>query len=319
MGLVVEPGKTAFILGGGGLRGICHAAVLKTAENYGIIPDKIYGNSVGALVGASFIAEGCRTWPLLHTFFSIRKPSHVFKFKSAFDFIANFGMPSVIYRPDGLRKLIAKINVEALLSKPQEFIAVATHIPSGKVVYFSTRDPEIIAEPIKLLMAIKASASPIGIFEFEVIEYHGECQVYADGAYKRPLPIKKAIEDGCNTIVVSRCHSDLLQIHDDIVSIWKKKFVHRLVYGFGLLHNAHEKDEITMIRKDYPHVNLIVIEPDWLPDTLTMDSGKHGDFEAVMRRHVPIAERELAPLRDYIQTKKISSSEPSATNQPSDA
>lgn len=49
--------RIGFALSGGGIKGLCHAGVLKALEEYGIYPDIISGVSAGAIVGALY-ADG---------------------------------------------------------------------------------------------------------------------------------------------------------------------------------------------------------------------------------------------------------------------
>ena len=49
-----KPFKTGIALSGGGVKGLCHAGVLKALEEAGIKPDIISGVSSGALVGALY-------------------------------------------------------------------------------------------------------------------------------------------------------------------------------------------------------------------------------------------------------------------------
>ena len=52
-----KPYKTGIALSGGGIKGMCHAGVLKALEEVGIKPDIISGVSAGAIVGALY-ADG---------------------------------------------------------------------------------------------------------------------------------------------------------------------------------------------------------------------------------------------------------------------
>ena len=49
-----KPYKIGIALSGGGVKGLCHAGVLKALEEFGIKPDIISGVSAGALVGALY-------------------------------------------------------------------------------------------------------------------------------------------------------------------------------------------------------------------------------------------------------------------------
>ena len=52
-----KPYRTGIALSGGGIKGLCHAGVLKALEEVGIKPDIISGVSAGAIVGALY-ADG---------------------------------------------------------------------------------------------------------------------------------------------------------------------------------------------------------------------------------------------------------------------
>ena len=54
-----EPGsrpKVALVLSGGGAKGIAHIPIIEALESYGIPIDKIYGTSMGALIGGLYAA-----------------------------------------------------------------------------------------------------------------------------------------------------------------------------------------------------------------------------------------------------------------------
>ena len=52
-----KPYRIGIALSGGGIKGLCHAGVLKALEEQGIKPDILSGVSAGAVVGA-FYADG---------------------------------------------------------------------------------------------------------------------------------------------------------------------------------------------------------------------------------------------------------------------
>ena len=52
-----KPYKIGIALSGGGIKGMCHAGVLKALEEAGVKPDIISGVSAGAIVGALY-ADG---------------------------------------------------------------------------------------------------------------------------------------------------------------------------------------------------------------------------------------------------------------------
>ena len=54
--LDVKRPSLALVLSGGGAKGIAHIAVLKAFEEHGIPIDRIYGTSMGALIGGIYAA-----------------------------------------------------------------------------------------------------------------------------------------------------------------------------------------------------------------------------------------------------------------------
>lgn len=50
--------KVCFALGGGGARGLAHVGVLKALSEVGIVPDRIVGTSMGAVIGAMYAECG---------------------------------------------------------------------------------------------------------------------------------------------------------------------------------------------------------------------------------------------------------------------
>src|SRR3990167_7184834 len=315
-----HPGKTGVVLGGGGCVGIIQLEALQAIEENGIPIHYFSGGSVGAINAAGFLQEGCsvrrlnRVWYFLKEpseIFQLRISSHVFKaLKGAswMDYATMRVLKKIvqavfkaesIYRADGVLRLIGNnIDTEKLFNQPQQFFVTVTDDAKGKVVYFSKDDPEMRENPINFLLAIYASCAIPGVLPKAVIRYHGELRTYIDGAYRRPLPIKKAIDDGCDTIIVIRCHSDktLKPIPLEMASA--------LSEGVGRLHHNVEKDEIKLMRERYPDKTIIAIEPEWLPDTLSTVSWKKGDFVKARKAIRPVVDRELAPLIKYFKERR---------------
>lgn len=308
MGLIIEPKKTALILGGGGYVGIFQLGALKIIEENKIPIDEVIGVSVGSLNGAAFLMRDFSTKELSYIWHRvIQKPSTVFQYQSALYFMWKLGVPESIYRQEPLRRLVARIDSQKLIEHPKEFIAATTHMPSGKITYFSSKDPKIIAEPVKMNLAIMASCSIQPAFPGVLIEHKGEIGTYIDGAYKRPLPIKKAVEDGCDTVIVVRCHANTL------IKPLPPRWDGALNESIGLFVNGREKDEINYaherIKEGKWNVNLFVIEPDDLPETLDTNSFKkteyHNDFVIGENEGKRAAASVLQPLIEHYRNQKI--------------
>ena len=315
-----QPGKIGVVLGGGGCVGIIQVEALQVIEENNIPVSYFIGGSVGAINEVGFVQEGCsvkRLNPVWHSLkepselFQLRISSHVFKAlrnASWKDYATLRVLKMVvqavfkaesIYRADGILRLVGmNIDTAKLFNRPEQLFVTVTDDATGKVVYFSKDDPEIRATPINFLLAIYASCAIPGVLPKAAIRYQGELRTYIDGAYRRPLPIKKAIEDGCDTVIVIRCHSDktLKPIPWELAPA--------LSDGVGRLHHNAEKDEIKLMREKYPNKTIIAIEPEWLPDTLNTVSWKRGDFIRARRAIRPVVERELALLIQYFKRER---------------
>jgi len=299
---LIQPGKTAVVGGGGGFFGAFQVGCLKIIEKYKIPIDEGVCVSVGAIDVASFFADNCSAKNLEKIYRSLT-PSQVFERESISHILWTRGKIEAFYKMEPLIKLVGdNLNARKLIEQPKEFIATATHVPSGKVAYFSNKDPEIIADPLKMLLAIIASCAIPTAFRSVHIRYKGSYQEYIDGAFRRPLPILKAIRDGCNTIIVLRCHSD------KIVRPMPRWAPQRVVWSLSLTTNGVEKDEIALMKKEQA-VNLFVLEPEQLPSTLNTVSFAKGDIEKAIAEGERIALRELAPLIEYYQSRSVATGE----------
>lgn len=318
-----KPGKIGMVLGGGGCVGVIQVEALQVVEENGISIHYLIGGSVGAINAAGFLQEGCSVrrlnlvWHYLKEpseIFQLRISSHVFKaLKNASwrDYATLRVLKKVvqavfkaesIYRADGILRLIGNnIDTVKLFDQPQQFFVTVTDDATGKVVYFSKDDQEMRENPINFLLAIYASCAIPGVLPKAAIRHRGKLRTYIDGAYRRPLPIKKAIDDGCDTVIVIRCHSDktLKPIPWEMASA--------LSEGVGRLHHNAEKDEIKLMRERYPDKTIIAIEPEWLPGSLSTVSWKKGDFLKARRAIRPVVERELAPLIQYFKSAEAES------------
>lgn len=175
--------KTALVLSGGGAKGSVQFGILKYLYEKGLRPDVIYGTSVGSLnaAGLSFIGiDGLeKVWS------SIQKMSDVFKF----NWKVLIGKASGIYNGAPLRKIIQDVvsnNEPHILA-----YSCAVSLYSGEIGYFSCHDEHYVA-------ATLASSSVPVLTE--------DVNGWVDGGVREQTPLKKAIEDGADKIVVVLCN-----------------------------------------------------------------------------------------------------------------
>ena len=84
-------------------------------------------------------------------------------------------------------------DYEAFLSAPCEFITGVTDVKTGRPAYFPKQP--LIEQQCRLLRA----SSAIPLFS-PIVEFRGE--KYLDGGTSDPIPVRKALADGCGKVIV---------------------------------------------------------------------------------------------------------------------
>ena len=172
-----KPYKIGIALSGGGIKGMCHAGVLKALEEQGIVPEILSGVSAGAIVAALY-ADGYKPDEIATLFeeisfrqmTKIRIPNGGFFKTDVFqDFLNN--------------KLRAKTFEE--LSMPLR--VVATDLDKGQSVVFSSGS---------LIDPIVASCSVPVLFSPKLIDGVN----YVDGGVLKNLPVS-TIRDECDIVI----------------------------------------------------------------------------------------------------------------------
>lgn len=268
--------KTAFVLSGGGAKGSYQAGVIYQLLNKSIVPNVIYGTSVGSINGAAMSylsAEEIKEMWLTLKDHEVVWPTGFMKYLAWPKVLTSGGFYSLKPLEQSLKKLFAgRIhNIEAQ--------SCYVDLKSGSAVYCSnfkvTQD-----EFIKSVLA--SSAIPCLM----------EDQNYAvDGGVRHHTPIEKAIEDGADVIYVLLCRP-----YSKTLPPWKpaNKLPRILEVGFRAIDDvmSHEifLNDIEMLlhyNQHHEYFNRKKIEfhlyaPDrfWM-DTVEFDSIKiKNAFEA---------------------------------------
>lgn len=174
--------KTAVVLSGGGAKGSVQFGMLKYLVEQGLQPDAIYGTSVGSLNAAGYSHVGMDG---LEDFWeSIKARKDVFKFNWKTLIFLSQG----VFHAGPLRKLVVAATVGKTPTIP--CFACSVNLATGEVVYTEARDPAYVDQ-------VLASSSVPGL-----CEPVGE---YVDGGIRECTPLKKAIDDGADRIVVIMC------------------------------------------------------------------------------------------------------------------
>ena len=172
-----KPYNLGIALSGGGIRGMCHAGVMKALEEYGIKPDIISGVSAGAIVGALY-ADGYSPDEIAGFF------EHVEFRKMTKVKIPNGGFFGI----ESFEKFMAvKLRAKTFEELKIPLRIVATNLDKGQSVVFTSGN---------LLEAIIASSTFPVLFTPKVI--NGEN--YIDGGVFKNFPVS-IIRDDCEKII----------------------------------------------------------------------------------------------------------------------
>ncbi|NLP47413.1 MAG: patatin family protein [Clostridiales bacterium] len=173
---------------GGGMRGVYGAGVLDCFLEHGLDFDYCLGVSAGSANIASFLAKQKERGLRFYTVHAADR-----RFMSLRNFMKTksyFGL-DFIYRT--LTDELDPIDYDTLLSSKSKIRVVATRADNGKPHYFTNEDfQKNNSEVLKASCALPMACLPV--------EIKGE--LYFDGGVADPIPVKKALDDGCDKLVV---------------------------------------------------------------------------------------------------------------------
>ena len=185
---------TAFVFAGGGSRGSAQIGMLQALTARGIVPDAIYGASVGAINAAGFAGDasvsGVERMADLWRQITREDVFPQGRFPSPWRF---FQQRQSVFPNDGVRRIIQSgLLFERIEDSPVHLEVVATALTDGRTQWFD-RGP---AEP-----AILASAALPALLPPVVVD--GEA--FIDGGVVDNVPIGRAIDQGATRIFVLLC------------------------------------------------------------------------------------------------------------------
>ena len=203
--------SVAVVLSGGGAKGIAHVAVLQKIEEMGIPIDRVYGTSMGALVGGIYAAgytpkelEKMMLENDLSTLFNSLLSSGYNEVLEPYDFNRNNVLSLSLEK--GIGETTGLIDDYMILNYLYEYLGnIPQDIDFDKDLPVSYRcnatnmlnGEDHVFENGSLIEAIRASISiPIA---FEPVST-GEA-VYMDGGLANNMPVSLAVEDGYDIII----------------------------------------------------------------------------------------------------------------------
>jgi len=180
--------RSAVVLQGGAMRGVISAGAMVPMEALGFTEgfDAVYGSSAGALNGAYLLANQAAFGASVYyrdvanrRFINFLRPRKVLDMDFVFDEVV------------GSR---SRLDVARIRSNRTPLHVVVTDARTGEEAVHSSHDPGI-----DVLTALKASAA-VPILYDRTVALNGSH--YVDGSLVNPLPVERAIRDGCTDILV---------------------------------------------------------------------------------------------------------------------
>mgnify|MGYP002573237426 CR=1 FL=1 len=179
--------KRGLVLEGGGMRGIYTIGVLDLFDEYGIWFDYVIGVSAGACNGASFVS-GQRGRSLRINTGYLRDKRYL-GLQSFVKTKSLFGMDFIFREiPDRLDPF----DYKAFHAAPCEFVVGVTDVQTGGTVYFGKESMQGQCDVLRASSSIPVFSPPVAI----------QGREYLDGGTTDAIPVRKALADGCDSLVV---------------------------------------------------------------------------------------------------------------------
>lgn len=208
--------KVGLALGGGVARGFAHIGAIRTLVRNGIEPDIIAGTSIGAVVGAAYLAgklDEMEDWA---------RSLNRFRILSYFDLrVRSAGLIGGDRLVRTLEQHLGDLTFDQLRA---EFLAIATDMVTGHEIWLR-RGP--------VVPALRASFSLPGIFAPAI--HDGRWLI--DGALVNPVPVSACRAMGAQMTIAINLNTDIIGMS----SAYRGTVP--VVAGFDLLDQQHETAE----------------------------------------------------------------------------
>ncbi|MGE0426344.1 MAG: patatin-like phospholipase RssA [Reyranellaceae bacterium] len=206
--------RIGLALGSGSARGWSHIGVIDALGEAGIEPDIVCGTSIGALVGAAYVAgrlAALREWAQAVTWRQIVRLLDVR--------LSGGGLI------DGRRivALLGQLGVDGPIEgRTRQYAAVATDLASGREVWLRSG---AIDEAVRASIALPGILSPVRV----------DGQWLVDGGLSNPVPVSVCRALGADVIVAVNLNDDLVgrRVGDDAAAASSHpEFLERVIEQF---------------------------------------------------------------------------------------
>lgn len=272
--------KTAIIDVGGGYRAIFGAGVLDRCLEDGITFDSCYGVSAGSANLTSFLAGQHGRNHTFYTQYAFRKEyASTENFLKDRNFVDLDYVYSTLSNHDGENPL----DYEAFLGNPAEFTVVACDARDGSTKYFTRSDMGYESiDPIKASSSVPVANEP---YVIDGVPYY-------DGGIADPVPVQKAVDDGCDRIVVvlTRLKDELREQKKDVAPARVLKHLYPAAAERLLNRYKTYNDEVALAKEYEKQGIALILAPDDLCGLSTLTKTYEG-LERMYRKGYAAAAR----------------------------
>jgi NTE family protein len=186
----MHPAKIGLALGGGAARGWAHIGVIEALHEAGVKIDVVCGSSMGALVGAAYVAgklTALKEWALT---LNLRRIT------ALLDVRLNGGG---LLNGAAIMRQLRSIGLDGMIEDyPTPFAAVAAELATGHEVWF--RDGPI-EEAVRASIALPGILSPAKV----------DSRWMLDGGLVNPVPVSACRALGADVIIAVDLNADFFQ------------------------------------------------------------------------------------------------------------
>lgn len=178
--------KVGIVFEGGGMRGAYTAGIIEAFLEQEFWADYAIGVSAGASNGSSYVSKQ-RGRALSCNIDYTADPRYA-SLQSWIKTGSYFGMDFIFGDlPDTV-----PYDMQAAMENPCEFVVGVTDVETGTPVFFTKEDIDPKFTVVRASCSLPLFSPPV--------EFRGK--LYMDGGITRPIPCQKALEDGCDFLVV---------------------------------------------------------------------------------------------------------------------
>jgi len=179
--------KTGLVLEGGGMRGMYTIGILDYFLDAGINFDYVIGVSAGACNGVSFVSkQKGRSYRINSNYIDDKR------YLSVSNLIKEGSLFGMDFLFKDIPEVLEPFDYNTFMANPTEMVVGTTDIETGLPAYYDKNDLFNDTTSLRASSAIPCF-SPI-------VEYQG--RKLLDGGTAAPIPFKKALEDGCDRLVI---------------------------------------------------------------------------------------------------------------------